>query len=130
VGGTGTGAVVRDALTSGFRVLAGSGQVALVRAKGLLRRRCLTEGASEPLSITGSVYGGWYEVRAGEANGRTRVQVVREEIARPLSTRFTVWATITGGQEPLRCLAIVLGIEYLAEDRRQALSELGLRRPW
>ncbi len=128
VGGAEVAAVVRDATTSGFRVLAGGGQVALVRATGMLRRRYLIEGAGEPLSISGHVYGGWYEVRAGGANRRTRVQVVREEADRPLSTRMTVWATIAGGEDHRRCLAMVLGIEYLAEDRRQTASELGFRR--
>ena len=128
VGGVEVVAVVRDAMTSGFRVLADGRQVALVRAKGLLRRRYLIEGTGEPLSITGRVHGGWYEVRAGGANGRTRVHVVREEAVRPFSTRIKVWAAITGGEDHLRCLAIVLGIEYLAEDRRQIAGELGLRR--
>ncbi len=128
VGGAEAGSVVRDALTSGFRVLANGEEVALVPARGLFRRRYLIEGAGEPLSVTGNVYGGWYELRAGGANGLTRVQVVREEVVRPLSTRINVQATIAGGEDNLRCLAIVLGIEYLAEDRRQTFSELGLRR--
>jgi hypothetical protein len=51
-------AVVRDASTSGFRVLASGEQVALVRARGLLRRRYLIEAAGEPLIVTGDVYGG------------------------------------------------------------------------
>lgn len=130
VGGAEVVTVVRDEMTSGFRALADGGQVALLRAKGLLRRRYLIEGAGEPLRITGHVYGGWYEVRAGGANGRTRVHVVREEVARPLSTRINVWATVADGEDHLRCLAIVLGIEYLAEDRRQTVSELGLSRRW
>jgi hypothetical protein len=130
VGGAEVAAVVRDALTSGFRVLANGEQVALVRARGLSRRRYLIEEAGEPLSVTGKVYVGWYQLRAGGANGLTRVQVLREEVARPLSTKIKVCATIASGQDYLRCLAIVLGIEYLAEDRRQAFGESGLRRRW
>jgi hypothetical protein len=130
VGGAEVVAVARDAMTSGFRVLANGEQVALVRAKGLFRRRYLIEGAGEPLTVTGNVYGGWYQLRAGGANGLTRVQVLRQEVVRPLSTRMDVWVTIAGGEDHLRCLAIVLGIEYLAEERRQTFGELGLRRSW
>ena len=69
VGGTEAVAVVRDALTSGFRVLANGEKGALVRTSGLFRRRYLIEGAGEPVSVTGNVYRGRYELRAG--GGRT-----------------------------------------------------------
>jgi hypothetical protein len=131
VGGAQVMTVVRDASTGGFRVLAGSEQVALVGAKSLLRRRYyITEAAGEPVVVTGDVYAGWYEFRANGENGITGVQVVREQIVRPISTRINVQATIADGRDYLRCLAIVLAIEYLAEDRRQSFSELGLRREW
>lgn len=128
IGGAEVAAAVRDTTTGGFLVLADGGQVALVRAKGMLRRRYLIERAGELLSITGRVYGGSYEVRAGGANGRARVQVAREEADRLLSTRITVWVTIAGREDHPRCLAMVLGIENLADDRRQTASELWLRR--
>lgn len=130
VGGAAVAAVVRDPRTSGFRVLANGEEVALVRARGRFRRRYLIAGAGEQLNVTGHVYRGRYELRAGDANGLTRVQVLRKEVVRLLSTRTNVRAVIASGEGHLRCLAIVLGIEYLAEDRRQTFNELGLRRIW
>jgi hypothetical protein len=55
--------------------------------------------------------------------------VLRQEVVRPLSTRIDVLITIAGGEDHLRRLAIVLGIEYLAEDRRQTFSELATADP-
>jgi hypothetical protein len=69
VGGAEVVAVVRDAMTSGFQVLADDEKVALVRAKGRFRRRYLIDGGGEPLSVTGDVYNGWYELRAGGRTG-------------------------------------------------------------
>ena len=131
VGGPEVMAVVRDSSTGGFRVLASGEQIALVRSKGLLRPRYyLIETGGGPLVVTGDVYGGWYEFRAGGQSEPARVQVAREQVVRWMGTRINVRVTIGRGGDYPRCLAIVLATEYLAEDRRQSLGELGLMREW
>lgn len=125
-GGGELAAVVRDAMSSGFEVLVASERVALVRARGLIRHRYLIDAPGEGLSVLGSVDDGAYALAAGASaeSGTHRGQVRRAATLRGRSVGYETEVVVADGEEPVRVIAIVLGLEHLCEDRRVAMGEL------
>lgn len=117
--------VARDAGTGGFQVNVGAKRAALVRSRGLIRKQYLIECAEVALSVGGSVPGGSYQVLREAAIGQAASIEVRREAARVgWTSGFRVLISVAEGEDPVLSIGLVLGLEYLCDDRRTAVGEL------
>lgn len=124
-GGGELAAVVRDGVSGGFEVLIDGTRAALVRTRGMIRRQYLIDKAGDTLSVLGNVYGGTYSLTPGaDIAGPPQVVVSRSRIGAGDDLRVTV----ADGEDPVPLIAVVLGIEYLNDDRRAAIGELAAAR--
>lgn len=124
--------IVRDPESSGFEVLIAGERAVLVRFRGLIQVQCLVDTPAGSLNVRGNVLGGTYALCASTDIGADpQVQVLRQR------QRATGWpgvkskldVGVADGEDPVRCIAMVLGIEHLCEDRGVEVDELrnGLR---
>lgn len=124
-GGGELAAIVRDAGSGGFEVLIDGTRAALVRTRGMIRRQYLIDKAGDTMSVLGDVYGGTYSLAPGAgAAGPPQVVVSRNRVGAGDDFRVTV----ADGEDPVPLTAVVLGIEYLNDDRRAAIGELAAAR--
>jgi uncharacterized protein YxjI len=113
--------VMRDAMSAGFRVFVAGEQAALVRARGLRRRRYLVEAPGDSLWVTGDVYRGAYAVCTDAGPEQAlRAQVWRQKFG----PRYTVRLLIADDQDQLLLTAVILALEYLYDDHRVSIDEL------
>ncbi len=128
-GGPALAAVVRDPRTGGFEVSVGAEQVALVRSRGLIRKQYLIESTGAALRVGGSVPGGSYWISRDAGMGQAAPIGVRREAARVgWTSGFQVLISIAEGEDPVLSTGLVLGLEYLCDDRRAAVGELSSAR--
>jgi hypothetical protein len=128
-GGGQLAAIVREPMTGGFEVLIANKRMALVRFRGLINVQCLIE-SPDGLVVHGDVPSGTYELRPNANPGAEPLaEVVRKRGAGRYNVRYELGISVADGEDPVRLLATVLGIEYLCEDRRAETSDLrtGLR---
>jgi hypothetical protein len=125
-GGGQLAAIVREPMTSGFEVLIANKRMALVRFRGLVNVQCLIECPDGGLVVSGDAPGGRYELRPNADPG---AEPLAEVVRRAGVGRYELGISVADGEDPVRLLATVLGVEYLCEDRRTETSELrnGLR---
>lgn len=129
VGGPALAAVVRDRSTSGFQVNVGTERAALVRSRGLFRKQYLIECAGSALSVGGSVPGGSYCIFRDAEIGQAPPIEVRRGVARVGWTAgFEVLISVAEGEDLVLSLGLVLGLEYLCDDRRAAVGEFSTVR--
>lgn len=120
-GGSELAAIVRDAASGGFQIIVAGERVALVRSRGLIRKQYLIDTPCDDISVHGDVHRGMYALSTGTGlESAPQVQVRRETAG---GRGFSL-LVIVPDDDPLRLLAMVLGIEYLAEDRRVGVGEL------
>lgn len=128
-GGRALAAVIRDPGTGGFQVNVGAGRAALIRSRGLLRKQYLIECPGAALSVGGSVPGGSYWISRDAGIGQAAPIEVRREAARVGRTSgFQVLLSIADGEDPVLSMGLVLGLEYLCDDRRVAVGEFSSAR--
>jgi uncharacterized protein YxjI len=128
-GGPVLAAVVRDPRTSGFRVNVGATRTALVRSRGLIRKQYLIECEGAAFSVGGSLPGGNYQIFSDAEVGHVAPIEVRREVARVgWSSGFHVLIGVADGEDAALGIGLVLGLEYLCDDRRAAVGELGSAR--
>jgi uncharacterized protein YxjI len=128
-GGPALVAVVRDPGTGGFQVNVGAKRAALVRSRGLIRKQHLIECEGAALSVGGSVPGGSYQIfRAAEIGQAAPIEVRREAARVGWTSGFQVLISVAEGEDPVLSIGLVLGLEYLCDDRRAAVGELGSAR--
>jgi hypothetical protein len=121
-GGGQLAAIVREPMTGGFEVLIANKRMALVRFRGLVNVQCLIESPDAGLVVNGDVPGGTYALYPSAGLGAEPLaEVVRK---RRSNVRYELGISVADGQDPVRLLATVLGIEYLCEDRRTESSDL------
>jgi hypothetical protein len=120
-GGGQLAAIVREPMTGGFEVLIANKRMALVRFRGLVNVQCLIESPDDGLVVTGDAPGGTYELHLNaEPGAEPLAKVVRKTGV----GRYELSISVADGEDPVRLLATVLGLEYLSEDRRAETSEL------
>jgi uncharacterized protein YxjI len=121
--------VVRDPGTGGFQVNVGAERTALVRSRGLIRKQYLIECKGAAFSVGGSVPGGSYQIFRDASTGLGAPIEVRREAARVgWSSGYQVLIGVADGQDAVLGIGLVLGLEYLCDDRRAAVGELGSAR--
>jgi uncharacterized protein YxjI len=122
-------AVVRDPGTGGFQVTVDARRAALVRSRGLIRKQYLIEGEGAALGVGGSVPGGSYQIfRDAEISHVAPIEVRREAARVGWTSGFPVLMGVAEGEDPVLSIGLVLGLEYLCDDRRAAVGELGSAR--
>jgi hypothetical protein len=129
-GGDQLAAIVREPMTGGFEVLIANKRMALARFRGLVNVQCLIESPEGGLVVTGDVPGGTYGLYPNADPGAEPLaEVVRTGGAGRYNARYELGISVADGEDPVRLLATVLGIEYLCEDRRAETNDLrtGLR---
>jgi hypothetical protein len=129
-GGGQLAAIVREPMTGGFEVLIANKRMALVRFRGLINVQCLIESPDDGLVVHGDVPSGTYELYPNASPGAEPLaEVVRTGGSGRYNARHELDISVADGEDPVRLLAVVLGIEYLCEDRRTETSDLrtGLR---
>jgi len=113
-------------MTGGFEVLIAGKRTALVRFRGLVNVQCLIETPDGGLVVAGDVPGGTYKLypRAGPG-----AEPLAEVVRRGGAGRYKLGISVADGEDLVRLLATVLGLEYLCEDCRTETSDLrtGLR---
>jgi hypothetical protein len=118
-------AIVRDATSGGFQIIAAGERVALVRSRGLITKQYLIDTPGNDMSLHGDVHQGMYALSLGADLERApRVEVRRQASSGRASGSFGLFVGVPANNDPARLLAVVLGIEYLAEDRRVGIGEL------
>jgi hypothetical protein len=124
-GGGELAAIARDAKSGGFQIIVAGERVALVRSRGLIRKQYLIDTPDCDISVYGDVYRGMYALSIGADLERApQVQVRRETASGRAAGNFGLLVIVPDDDDPARLLAMVLGIEYLAEDRRVGSDEL------
>jgi hypothetical protein len=129
-GGGQLAAIVREPMTGGFAVLIANKRMALVRFRGLVNVQCLIESPDGGLVVGGDVPSGTYGLYPNADPGAEPLaEVVRTRGAGRYNVRYELGISVADGEDPVRTLATVLGIEYLCEDRRAETNDLrtGLR---
>lgn len=117
-------AVIRDPGTGGFQVSAGDGRGALVRSRGLIRKQYLIECAGAAFGVGGSVSGGTCWISRSAGNGRAApIEVRRQAVSAGWMSGFQVLVSIPEGEDLALIIGLVLGLEYLCDDRRVAAGE-------
>jgi hypothetical protein len=117
-------------MTGGFAVLIANKRMALVRFRGLVNVQCLIESPDGGLVVGGDVPSGTYGLYPNADPGAEPLaEVVRTRGAGRYNVRYELGISVADGEDPVRLLATVLGIEYLCEDRRAETNDLrtGLR---
>jgi hypothetical protein len=121
-GGGQLAAIVREPMTGGFEVLMAGQRTALVRFRGLVNVQCLVETPDDGLVVTGDVPSGTYKLcRNADLGAEPLAEVVRRGRS---NVRYELGVSVADGEDSVRLLATVLGIEYLCEDRRAETSDL------
>ena len=125
-GGGQLAAIVREPMTGGFEVRIADKRMALVRFRGLVNVQCLIESADGGLVVVGDVLSGTYELHPSLDPG---AEPLAKVVRRGGAGRYVLGIGVADGDDPVRLLATVLGIEYLYEDRRTETRDLrsGLR---
>ena len=124
-GGGELAAIVRDAESGGFEILIDGARAVLVRTRGMIRKQYLIDKAGGTLSLLGNVYSGTYSLTTGaDVAGPPQVVVMRNRVGAGEDFRVTV----ADSEDPVPLTAVVLGIEYLNDDRRAAIGELAAAR--
>jgi hypothetical protein len=119
--------IVRDSASGGFEVLIAGERTALVRLRGLVRVRCLIETPGGGLAVDGDVTSGNYELYANaDPAAESLAEVRRTRVSGGFAPVHELEVIVADGEDPVRFLATVLGIEYLCDDRRgEWLNSLG-----
>lgn len=123
-------AIVREPMTGGFNVLIANKQPALVRFRGLVNVQCLIESPGGGLVVQGDVSSETYKLYPdADPGAQPLAEVVRKRGPGTNYVRYELGISVADGEDPVRLLATVLGIEYLCEDHRTETSDLrtGLR---
>jgi hypothetical protein len=129
VGGPALAAVVRDPGSGGFQVNVGAERAALIRSRGLIRKQYMIECAGATLNVGGSVPGGSYRIfRDAEIGQAAPIEVRREAARVGRMPGFQVLISVAEGEDPVLSIGLVLGLEYLCDDRRVAIGELSAAR--